>query len=283
MKRLIVNADDLGADAARNRGIFEAVEAGAVTSVSLLANGPAFEDAVERLKTARGKAVSVGFHINLSQGKPLSGNLRLLTGPQGDFLGKAGAHALLMRRRDRALEGEIAREIDAQIAALLRAGISPDHADGHQHVHVFPAVIEVALRAARRHGIRWMRMPEEPTVREADEALAAEGASFSALARDARPLLAGTPVRTTDSFRGLYWKGTFSIDRLDQMLADLPAGLTELMVHPGRADSGTGEGPFSYFSTGDRQRELEALLDESFGKTLARQGVRLVSYAEVPV
>jgi predicted glycoside hydrolase/deacetylase ChbG (UPF0249 family) len=29
MKQLIVNADDLGADEARNRGIFEAIEAGA--------------------------------------------------------------------------------------------------------------------------------------------------------------------------------------------------------------------------------------------------------------
>ena len=50
MKRLIVNADDLGADEARNRGIFEAIDAGVVTSVSLLANGPSFEDAARRIR-----------------------------------------------------------------------------------------------------------------------------------------------------------------------------------------------------------------------------------------
>jgi len=41
MKRLIVNADDLAADEARNAGIFEAIAQGRVTSVSLLPNGPA--------------------------------------------------------------------------------------------------------------------------------------------------------------------------------------------------------------------------------------------------
>ena len=44
MKRLIVNADDLGADEARNRGIFEAIDAEVLTSVSLLVNGPGVEE-----------------------------------------------------------------------------------------------------------------------------------------------------------------------------------------------------------------------------------------------
>ena len=44
MKSLIINADDLGADEPRNRGIFEAIEAGRVTSVSILVNGNGFED-----------------------------------------------------------------------------------------------------------------------------------------------------------------------------------------------------------------------------------------------
>ncbi len=39
MRRLIINADDLGADHARNEGIFEAIEAGVVTAASILANG----------------------------------------------------------------------------------------------------------------------------------------------------------------------------------------------------------------------------------------------------
>ena len=95
MKSLIINADDLGADEARNRGIFEAIEAGRVTSVSVLANGDGFEDAMERWRTLDKKEISLGIHINLSEGRPISQGLRLLTGKDGVFLGKWTTHDLL--------------------------------------------------------------------------------------------------------------------------------------------------------------------------------------------
>ena len=97
MKRLIVNADDLGADEARNVGIFEAIREGRVTSASLFPNGPAFEDALHRIRSLGRTTVSFGVHINLSEGKPVSPDLRLLTGPDGSFPGKTSTHSLLMR------------------------------------------------------------------------------------------------------------------------------------------------------------------------------------------
>jgi len=90
MKQLIVNADDLGADEARNAGIFEAIEAGVVTSASILPNGPALEDALRRIRSSC-RPISLGVHINLSEGRPLSGPLPLLTGGDEHFLGKARA------------------------------------------------------------------------------------------------------------------------------------------------------------------------------------------------
>ena len=70
MKRLIVNADDLGYTWGVNRAIVEACRSGVVTSTSLLANGAAFEDAVE---TARAEPrLDVGCHWNFVEGKPVS-------------------------------------------------------------------------------------------------------------------------------------------------------------------------------------------------------------------
>ena len=123
MKQLIVNADDLGADEARNRGIFEAIEAGAVTSVSLLANGPAFDDALRRIRSMGSTKVSFGLHLNLSEGKPLVSDLRILVGPDGCFLGKAATHRLLMQDGNTALRKEVSRELSAQIEVLRNAGI----------------------------------------------------------------------------------------------------------------------------------------------------------------
>ena len=50
MKRLIINADDFGYTRGVNRAIVEACRNGVVTSTSLLANGAAFEDAVEQAR-----------------------------------------------------------------------------------------------------------------------------------------------------------------------------------------------------------------------------------------
>ncbi|MEI7637011.1 MAG: ChbG/HpnK family deacetylase [Syntrophus sp. (in: bacteria)] len=302
MKYLIVNADDFGADVCRNQGIAEAVAVGVVTSVSVLVNGPAFDDALARLPAWQGRGVSVGLHVNLSEGYPVCKGLAVLPDEHGCFRGKSSTHKLLMQKGNQELEREIAREIEAQIGLLESKGIKIIHLDGHQHVHVFPMVIGAAIRAARRHGITWLRIPEEmatvaitsdnyscpnhlPDHGEANhdqtEILRREAYIFSRLAAAARPLLKGSDIRTTDHFRGLYLKGRLSFPRLEMLLNDLPVGITELMAHPGRAPAGPGQGPFSAFSNMNREEELDVLLDPRLLKTLKEKGVFLTPYPEI--
>ena len=61
MRKLIVNADDLGYSVNRNRGIIESVESGIVTSVSILVNFPATGEAIEfaKVDTQRRGAVAL--------------------------------------------------------------------------------------------------------------------------------------------------------------------------------------------------------------------------------
>jgi chitin disaccharide deacetylase len=151
MKHLIINADDLGADEARNEGIFEAIAKGRVTSASILANGPALPHALPVIQSLVQKKISWGIHLNLSEGTPLASELRLLTDEDGRFLGKTRAHSLLSRQGDKELEKEVKREVEAQIEVLRRAGIPICHLDGHQHVHVFPAVIRAAIETVGKH------------------------------------------------------------------------------------------------------------------------------------
>jgi chitin disaccharide deacetylase len=277
MKRLIVNADDLGADDSRNAGIFEAIEAGVVTSVSVLANGPALPDAIHHLRLSSRKDVSIGVHLNLSEGRPLTGDLKYLVGKDGGFLGKARAHQLFQMRADTALQEEIYREAAAQTEALLQAGCPITHLDGHQHVHIFPAVIGTAVRVAEAYGIPWMRIPAESS-KMADDA---EADMFAALATSARSYVAAAKVGMPDHFRGLYLKGRLTPALLRDTLARLPDGLTELMAHPGKALVAKQEGPFSNFSTRDRETELLILLGEDFRNTLLRHGISLTPFPEV--
>jgi len=282
---LIINADDLGADVSRNAGIFEAIEAGVVTAASILVNGPAFRDVLQRIASTNCDRVSFGVHLNLTEGMPLSPGLKFITGPDGCFCGKAEGHRRLMQSGDAALEEEIWQECAAQITALRDAGIRIDHADGHQHVHIFPAVINSTLRAGRVFGIPWIRIPEEPppsdSMDQNNRVLAEEAETFCRLAAAAHVRIHESSMRMTDHFRGLYLKGRMSLSRLEGTLRTLPAGLTELMVHPGRVSTGPAEGPFSSFSHGDRAKELDVLMDRHFRLMLTRYHIRLTPFPEV--
>ncbi|MBP6941017.1 MAG: ChbG/HpnK family deacetylase [Syntrophorhabdaceae bacterium] len=285
MKRVIINADDLGADVPRNEGILEAIRAGTVTSVSILANGPALEDALQRIRPLDHSKVSFGIHCNISEGTPLAGGLRILAGPDGCFMKKAAAHQLLMRG-GAAVEEEIARELDMQIEALKGAGLRLTHIDGHHHVHVFPAAIKAVCAAARKHGIPWMRIPDEPEPVSREDgipgSLLEESKAFSGLAGHARLYIEGTGLKAPDHFRGLYLKGRASLQSMQKTLEELKPGLTEIMMHPGRAVAGRPQGgPFSSFSTMDRERELHVLLSEEFRLALLRIGVILIPFPEV--
>ncbi len=340
MKRLIIHADDLGADEARNAGIMKAIEAGSVTAASILVNGPAFRDCLQRIASMNGRQISFGVHLNLTEGRPLSPGLETITGADGCFCGKQEGHRRLMNRGDDALGKEIRREFAAQIQALRDAGVRIDHLDGHQHVHIFPAAIDATVRTAREFGIPWVRIPEEPLpARSMDRnnpLLNDEAERFCRLAaaariklddfvkspdaalrcilrhcgvrqvrlipQDLRTLpaelftqpskqthsstfyedvkLHGSTMKTTDHFRGLYLKGRLSLESLERTLQTLPPGLTELMVHPGRAHGGPVRGPFSAFSNREREKELTVLTSGSFQRMLEKYHVRLTPFPE---
>lgn len=283
-KRLIINADDLGADEGRNTGIFEAIQAGMVTSASILPNGPGFMDALERIRSSAIKNISWGIHFNLSEGKPVSTNPLPLLCPEGMFLGKVSTYRLLMEKGEQNLENEIRQELDAQIGRLKASGIPLSHMDGHQHVHVFPAVLKPMIRVARTHHIPWVRIPDEPEPVSPDMSLSSsireEARFFSQLGEIARPIILASGLHTTDHFYGLYLKGHFSIQRVESLLRSLPDGLTEWMVHPGRFLERVPKTPFSGFSTLDREQELEILLNAKLRLILKEMQVNLTPFPE---
>jgi predicted glycoside hydrolase/deacetylase ChbG (UPF0249 family) len=284
LKRLIIHADDLGADDARNAGIIEAIEAGSVTAASILVNGPAFQDCLQRIASADFNHISFGVHLNLTEGIPLSPGLKSITGPDGFFFGKEETHGRLMSKGDEGLEQEVRQEFVAQIQALRDAGVRIDHLDGHQHVHIFPAAIDATVRTAMEFGIPWIRIPEEPLPSRSmvrnNPLLNDEAERFCRLAAAARTRIHGSTLKMTDHFRGLYLKGRLSLTRLERTLQTLPPGLTELMVHPGRVPGGQAEGPFSAFSNREREKELAVLTSGRFHRMLEKYHVQLASFPE---
>ena len=73
VRRLIVNADDLGMTAGINRAIVEGCEKGIITSATVMATARAFDDAVSRVDDLKSRRpqFGVGCHVVLLDGEPI--------------------------------------------------------------------------------------------------------------------------------------------------------------------------------------------------------------------
>jgi len=270
--RLIVNADDLGRGAATDRGIFRAWADGIVTSASLLANSLTFREAAEE---ARKLGMPVGVHLNLAEGRALSGEIRGLT-QNGEFPGKMETRC---RLRAGAVNGDdLRREIAAQIERLYDAGLRPGHFDSHQHTLLFPAVAEAAIAVAGQFGITATRLPQPQEPAEADPAgsLGDELALYRRLAPKLSRRLRASGFRTPDGLWGMP-----SLNRLDEVelvriLQRVPPGTWELMVHPGGCE------PADSFATHHRVREVEALTAASIQALVRERQIRLIHFGDLP-
>jgi chitin disaccharide deacetylase len=287
VKNLIVNADDLGWTEGVNRGIADAHRKGLVTSTSLLANGRAFASALEVARS--NPELGVGVHLNLSDGPPsASGDqVRGLLNAEGQL--ENSPESLLLRIASRGLElGEIEREWDAQVSKIQSAGISPTHLDGHKHVQMLPGLFEIALRLAKKYGIRAIRVSHEASKLRTvlstggdqktgvvlKQGVQARGLKL--LARDAREMADHAGLVTTDYFCGIAQTGALTREGVELLLQNLPEGTTELMCHPGYADEDLRRTATRLQES--RQTELEILTDARTRKIVAMQGIRLISY-----
>lgn len=273
-RRAIINADDLGLDEPRSQGILDAHRKGILTSATLLGNTPWLEAVPGWLKAH--PSLAVGIHLNISEGLSILSHPLTLTDKKGQFLGKEEARRRLMEGRID--PEEIRTEFDLQVRRIRDAGIEPTHLDSHHHVHLYPGVMELLCWVARRHGINKVRLPREPVPKPGSvpSRIYWEIVRFQGLIPRASSALDEAKMETTDHFRGFCLTGGIHFDRFLDVLARLPEGTTEIMVHPGRrGEKGKG------FATEDREKELRILIDPETRKALASYGIELITFRDL--
>lgn len=265
---LVIHADDFGETVGITNGIRQGIEAGALTSTSIMANMPATSYALQHVGPLAAHA-SFGVHLNFCEGRPLTAATSL-SDATGEFLSK---HEVIRR----AVSGKLAledleKEITAQIALVRDAGVAISHVDGHKHLHQLPIVSTAVANVLPRFGIGRVRL----TRLKSFAALGKKGTLLRELAawRAARVFRrAGlhSPVRTVDLGEILN-KGFGR--RGPSALVDA-RGAVELCCHP--AVSATEDKPSSH----RRSAELEYLLSSGFRELLQQLRARPVSYWEV--
>jgi predicted glycoside hydrolase/deacetylase ChbG (UPF0249 family) len=277
---LIVNADDFGYTKGVNLAILEACRKGVVTSTSLLANGAAFEDAVEKARTE--PKLDIGCHLNFVEGRPVAAPEKVphLLGGDGQFLRPWQLAVRLTLGVVPVSEIEI--EATAQIEKLVQAGLRVTHVDTHKHTHTHPNVAVAISGAARRAGIRWIRRPFENFLPGRTRRLSLKRvlvAGMNLLAPSFGRKMRQDGMAMPDFFTGVVLTGRLSRESFGEVLAELADGTTELMCHPGYCDSELRSA--STRLREERELERRTVSDETWLPRLCEREILLTSFGDL--
>lgn len=294
MTKLIVNADDLGADENVDRGIIDVFQRGILTSATLLITFSShWETSAQRAVEA---GLPIGLHLSLTHGHAIAraSDIPDLADPSGRFRLSADRLILLgfqSRGRNEGLYGQIRTELDAQIKAVLERGIPLTHLDTHQHVHSNPAIFAVLEALAHENGIGAVRLVRERlfpfqfyhgVLENLRRKNLAKSLLVSSLARRIRPRLP-----TNDAFYGVMQSDTidkWSFLRFVKAVAGTNL-IWEVGMHPGYSSGAPNSRLHpkiaAWFTSPSRRRELDVLLDPDVIRLVREEQIELISYANV--
>jgi len=284
MRYLIVNADDFGMTAGINRAVIQAHARGIVSSATVMANMPAFDEAAQLAKAQ--PSLGVGLHFNITQGAPVAEASRLssLLNERGEFFGTSAA--LLRQMLTGGLRAsEIEIELRAQIEKALDAGLRLMHVDSHKHSHALPLVCEVIANVIGGYGIRAIRLPREEwrfpsrnsSVKLLKQSIGAWG--LAQLCRFSESKLRRAGVKTANAFFGVAQTGFWSKRWLLDLIATLPEGVSELMTHPGYDDAELRQANTRLIAS--RATEFALLTDPEIVEAIRKNDVQLINYAQL--
>jgi hopanoid biosynthesis associated protein HpnK len=260
---LIVTADDFGVDEAVNEAVERGHDEGILTAASLMVTGAMAADAAARAR--RLPALGVGLHVVLVDGRPALPPDKIpdLVDAGGRFrtnMVRAGVDIFFRP----AVRRQLAAEIEAQFAAFAATGLTLDHVNSHKHFHLHPTIGGLILRIGARYGLRAIRAPVEPgaVIRsiEGGRRLFTERVAAAYAGHARRRAVAGGLV-VPDQVFGLAWSGAMTAARLAALIERLPAGLSEIYLHPAAYDEFPGH--VSGYAYRD---ELQALLDPNVAR-----------------
>ena len=266
MKQVIFTADDFGLCAEVNEAVERAHTGGVLSAASLMVAAPAALDAVMRAR--RLPNLKVGLHLTLVDGKALSPPHEIPTLVDAHGMFSTDLVAAGMRwffsptaRRD------LRKEIRAQFEAFRGTGLTLDHVNAHNHMHLHPTVLGMIIDLAEEFGVTALRLPAEPP----QPGLALWLALM-------RRRLRGAGLAYNDVLVGLKDSGHITEARVLSALDRLQDGVSEFYFHPATAATPALEANAPGY---DRLGELHALTSRPVAHRLKALGLTPVGFADL--
>lgn len=163
--------------------------------------------------------------------------------------------------------------MEAQLRKVLAAGITPSHLDSHQHLHVYPGIIDLVVGAARSAGIRVIRLPREG----GGKGRGGRRRFLNWLCRRAAVKIRRAGLRFADHFWGFSRSGRLDERGLAGLISALGPGVNEIMTHPGFSDPETA----ARYPWGYRwDEEAGALCSPAVRRLVTAGGIRLAGFGD---
>ena len=266
MKQVIFTADDFGLCAEVNEAIEKGHSGGVLSAASLMVAAPAAADAVARAK--RLPRLKVGLHLTLVDGMPLlpAAEIPALVDARGAFSKNLAASGVRWffspaARRD------LRREIRAQFEAFRATGLTLDHVNAHNHMHLHPTVLGFILDLAREFKVPAVRIPAEPPQ------------PFLGLwIWLMRRRIARAGLRANDVLVGLRDSGHLTEARVLSALDKLHDGISEFYFHPATVATSSLEAAAPGYN---RLGELHALTSRPVANRLAALNLHPIGFSDI--
>jgi predicted glycoside hydrolase/deacetylase ChbG (UPF0249 family) len=269
IKDVVLCADDYALNAPVSQGIVALVVLGRLSATSVMSLSPRWAEDAVALRDVR-ERLDVGVHLDWTSRFAIDAG-------HGSGLGAVMARAALRLYKQKSIEDEIERQLDAFEAHWQAV---PDHIDGHQHVQQFAvfrhALAEVLMRRYGREAQRpWLRVSQVAQPGLKAQVISAMGAQGLQRWAQANQWPRVGPLLGAYGFDG-------SMDdyarHMQAWLANLPQDKPALiMCHPAvsaQADDDIGAA---------RKREFAYLAGHDFVQHMFDASVRLVRGSGKPI
>jgi len=276
--KLIVTADDFGRSRDINAAIVQAHRRGVLTAASLIVSGEAFDEAVMLAREL--PTLAVGLHVVLVDGRPVLPRDRVscLVNDKGLFPG-APARLGIRYFFDPRARRQMAQELDAQFRRFAETGLKLAHVDGHQHMHLHPAVFPLLIQLAQRYEAGGIRLPHDDLRfalrydRRRRLIKTVWTMAFGLLSRRCRRRLRGTSLAAAERVYGLMQTGRMKQAYVLALLRHIQAESAEIYFHP-TVGSRTDE-------LGPNPEELQTLLSPEVKEVIERRKFTLCAYPDL--
>ncbi|MHB8067269.1 MAG: hopanoid biosynthesis-associated protein HpnK [Desulfobaccales bacterium] len=282
-RTVIFTADDFGLSLALNGAVALAHQQGLLRCASLMAAGPAAEQAVAMARDL--PELCLGVHLTLIQGRSILPPQAIphLVDSQGRFANDPVQVGWRYYWQPELLP-EIRRELAAQIEAALAAGLRIWFLNSHVNLHLHPRIFPVVADLAREYQIPAVRLAREDwrTALALDSyglfSKVAQGLIFSWLCRRAQRLARAAGLICNDHLFGLLNDGRMTEAYLLGLVPRLQPGVTEIYLHPALYPD---QELWQWAPQYRRQEELAALLSPRLPEALTGAGVAVSDFREM--